>query len=274
MQAVICYLPKKREKMTQKKEPSAAQLAARKKFGEQAKARAAAKKEQVTAEPAPHKEEIAPESSVEDLKRQIDELKAYLFNQNQQSAPQGPQVNQSGVLKGTFEKYLVDPDNYPDPTERLASEERLAQFAFGHNYNLSFETAISTYETKDGVNVKEPRFHITLSRKRYDDQGNPVVGENGDQLAYVIRNLTYHEDPQTALIMAREQKLDIDQSNEKRFLDEMRYLRARDWLFDVFFPKGSDTSKNQSQEVIDGKLVQIISISSKSAQGIPFAELR
>lgn len=226
-------------------------------------------------ENTPPVDEIGKDPSVDDLKRQIDELKAYLFNQStQQAQPQGPQVNQQGILKGTFEKYLVDPALYPSPTERLAAEPRLAAFAFGHNYNLDYEVAISSYETKDGINTKEPRFHLTLSRKRYDDQGEPLRDKDGNQLAYIVRKMTYHEDPQSAVIVARERNLDIDQSNERVFLNEMRYLRTRDWLFDIFFPKQADTRKEHSQEVVDGKLVQVISIASTDAQTIPFAELK
>lgn len=278
-----------------KKQPTEKQIAARKAFGEAAKARAEARKARKNTpnssgavvnntsidepnrgqENTPPVDEVGKEPSVDDLKRQIDELKAYLFNQStQQAQPQGPQVNQQGILKGTFEKYLVDPALYPSPTERLAAEPRLAAFAFDHNYNLDYEVAISSYETKDGINTKEPRFHLTLSRKRYDDQGEPLKDKEGNQLAYIVRKMTYHEDPQSAVVVARERNLDIDQSNERVFLNEMRYLRARDWLFDIFFPKPADTRKEHSQEVVDGKLVQVISIASTEAQSIPFAELK
>lgn len=284
--------------MTQtKKQPTEKQLAARKKFGEAAKARAVARKAQNTVNnnldgitpiqvptnnPTLQTPSIGQEPSVEDLKRQIDELKAYLFSQNQQSAQSGQQVPQfgsQGKMTGVFEKYLVDPANYPSPVERLSQEARLAPFAFGYNYHLNFTIAVSEYETKEGINTKEPRFTLELYRKRYDDMGEPILVENPEtkkkhQSAFVVGTMIFHEDPQAALIIAREKGLDVDKTDEPRFLNEMRYLRCRDWLIDLFFPRTTPSTSKRQELVVDGKMMQVVTIDSETTEAIPFKDLK
>lgn len=268
------------------KQPTEKQLAARKKFGEAAKARAAARKaqepqvipepvvEQLTPQPA----SVGQEPSLEDLKRQVEELQAYLFKQNQQPVS-GPQVGQGGKLIGTFEKYLVDPANYPSPVERLSDESRLAAFAFHHNYHLTFNIAVSEYETKEGINTKEPRFTLELFRKRYDDMGEPIMVINPDtqksnQSAFVVGAMIFHEDPQAALIVAREKGLEVDRTDEPKFLNEMRYLRCRDWLIDLFYPRTTPSAPKRQEMVVDGKMVQIVTIDSEHTETVPFNELK
>lgn len=273
---------------------------ARKQASERAKARWAKIKEeemklevseqavetdQVPTEPTPGNHDvIGGEQSIEQLKRDFEELKALFASQNQQNqqkqAPQELSQVQVGArgMVGTFEKYTVDPANYDDPTARLAKEPRLAPFAFDYNYNLSFAVEVTQYETKDGINTKEPRFRIELSRKRYDEMGEPVTSRNpitgkDEQEAFLIGTLIFHEDPQAAIIVARENGLEVDETDQVRFLNEMRYIRARDWLMGIFFPAGLTQQTRQREEVIGGRLTQIITLSSENASSIPFNQL-
>lgn len=241
--------------------------------------------DQVPTEPTPGNHDvIGGEQSIEQLKRDFEELKALFASQNQQNqqkqAPQELSQVQVGArgMVGTFEKYTVDPANYDDPTARLAKEPRLAPFAFDYNYNLSFAVEVTQYETKDGINTKEPRFRIELSRKRYDEMGEPVTSRNmitgkDEQEAFLIGTFIFHEDPQAAIIVARENGLEIDETDQVRFLNEMRYLRARDWLMGIFFPAGLTQQTRQREEVIGGRLTQIITLSSENASSIPFNQL-
>lgn len=265
-----------------KKEPTEKQLAARKAFGEAAKARAAAKKAIEKTEPieaptypgmdeTPH---IAPEQGVDDLQAQIAELKetmalmkAALLNQNTASANPGVQMNRQGNLVGEWEKYIVDPSHYPDPTPRLRAEARLQPIAFNHNYELEYDVSTSSYETKTGKNVKEPKFMISLNRIVLDDQGEPT------NKRYVARKLIFHEDPNAALVIARENGLTVDKSDEKAFLDEMRYLRVRDWLFGIFWPKPADPQAKIREEVIGGTVVQVFTKNSVDPSEIEFSKL-
>lgn len=249
----------------------------KKAFGEKMKAARAKKATEQTedkasstnvTEPTSVEEVQTPTESTDDLKRQIEELKqAFASMQNQAQPQQQVGMSQQGNLIGTFEKYIVDPAHYPDPTARLAKESRLAPFAFEHNYDLVYSVSTTQYETKDGRNVKEPRFYMELRRVVLDDAGVPT------EKRYIVRKLMFHEDPQAAIVIAREQGLNVDESNQKQFLDEMRYLRARDWLLDIFYPKQATPQEKFSEEVIGGKLVQVVSVNSEETSKIPFGQL-
>ncbi len=212
---------------------------------------------------------------LDDLQRQLNEvmetnalLKAAILNSsnNQQSSADSVSVGRGNKLVGEVDKYLVDPAAYPDPTTRLASEPRLETIAFKHNYDLEYEFRVSSYETKTGINMREPDFLVTLHRVVYDSQGAPVIisdPKTGKPAVkrYIARRLSFKEDPQAALVIARENSLLIDKTDEKAFLDEMRYLRVRDWLFDVFWPKPASS------------LVQISTRSSVDASSPDFDAL-
>lgn len=203
---------------------------------------------------------------IAELKRQIAELQQRQFMQH--PAVQNPQFSQQGGLVGTFEKYIVDPSHYPDPRERLAEEPRLQQFAFPLNWELNWEIGVYPYETIDGRRVKEPRFTVELIQIHRDEEGNPT----NKRIKW--KRMIMHEDPQAAIVIAREKGLEVDESNEKAFLDEMRYLRLRDWLLEAFYPPKSSQVKGRREEVIGGKLVEVYTVNSEDSQSIPFGELK
>lgn len=250
-----------------KKKRSAAQLAADKARSE--KMRAALQAKKATQEMQTNPQETKSNLDVADLQKQIEELKATLstLNQPKQDVPpvqQNAQVTSRGII-GLTEKYVMDPDYYPDPTERLSNEAKLKPFAFDENFELSYECApIRPYETKDGRLVTEPQFTLRLIRKVRDEDTNELTDQR-----YVLRKGIFFEDPQTAIIMARDLGIDFDQTDERHFLDEMRYLRFRDWLFDGFFPPKSDqVHTNKHEVVIDNRLVEVYETSSENAKDI------
>lgn len=211
---------------------------------------------------------VAPEQGVDDLQRQIEELKQSIAQlTNKQNSTETPQMNKTGDLIGEWEKYIVDPAHYPDPIPRLKAEARLQPIAFNHNYELEYDVAVSSYETKSGKNVKEPKFMINLNRIVLDDQGEPTLKR------YVARKMVFHEDPQAALVIARENGYPVDKSNEKQFLDEMRYLRVRDWLFGIFWPKPADPMAKIREEVIGGTVVQVFTKNSVEPSEIEFSKI-
>lgn len=202
-------------------------------------------------------------ADIEELMRQVTELKNQVKAQ-----PQGIQADQAGRLIGTFEKYGVDPKQYPSPVERLSEEPRLQRFAFPLNYELVFNVAVSSYQTQDGINTKEPRFTLQLIKIVMDeDSGEPTNGR------YMLYQMIFHEDPQAAIIIANDNGLPIDEENEADFLNEMRYLRMRDWLMDVFYPKPAQVKQGRKEMVIGNRLVEFYEISSEDKQPIPFSEL-
>ena len=217
-------------------------------------------------------EHIASEQGTTEILQQLKELqesnallKAAFLNQG---ASQGVGVNQRGSLVGEVEKYLTDPANYPDPTVRLRKEARLQPLAFDYNYELDYDVSTSSYETISGVRMREPKFHVTLNRIVLDDQGLQT------NKRYIARKLIFHEDPQAAIVIARDNGLAVDKSDEKSFLDEMRYLRVRDWLFDIFWPKAPTPADKIREEVIGGTMVQVFTKSSEDASGIDFDKIK
>jgi hypothetical protein len=231
------------------------------------------------------KEDVEPitdvvETDVEALQRQMNEvmetnalLKAALLG-GQISQPQGMNIGKSGQLLGEVDKYLVDPDNYPDPTKRLAQEQRLQTIAFNHNYELQYNFSIRPYETKTGINMREPEFLITLLRVVLDDQGNRVQIKDRDGVMrdkfYIARRMMFHEDPQAALVIARDNNVLVDKEDEKTFLNEMRYLRVRDWLFDFFWPRPAESKDGIREEAVGGTIVQVYTKSSVEPSHVEF----
>lgn len=228
-------------------------------------------------------EDDTPEIDKGQLQAQIDQLmqdnalfRAALLKGNSSDSVG---VGQGGKLLGEVDRYLVDSDNYPDPTPRLAAETRLQSIAFNHNYELEYEFKIRSYETKTGLNMREPEFTITLNRIVLDDQGERVMilnPKNGqmEEKRYRAKRLMFHEDPQAALVIARENNLDVDKTDEKVFLNEMRYYRIRDWLFGVFWPQPVTSGPEIREEAIGGTLVQVFTKSSVEPSSVDFDRLQ
>lgn len=235
----------------------------------------------VPADDTPETLDVQDVSDKSAMQRQIDELmetqallKAALLKGNP-----GDSVGvKGGKLLGEVDRYLVDEDNYPDPTPRLAQEPRLQTIAFNHNYELDYEFRIRSYETKTGLNMREPEFTVVLNRIVLDDQGNRVkilnpANNKMEEKRYRAKRLMFHEDPQAALVIARENNLDVDKSDEKTFLDEMRYYRVRDWLFGVFWPQPVTSGPEIREEAIGGTLVQVFTKSSVEPSIVDFDKL-
>jgi len=206
---------------------------------------------------------------IEALKRQVQEAHEAIARltqlaQSQQSVPQTsqPQVTGQGVI-GTHEKFTTKGEAYPDPTERLSKEPRLARFAFEENYELGWEVQISQYETIDHIRVKEPRFVLKLIVKVYDED----TGELTNRRFVILRGI-FHEDPDAALAIAKENGIDVEEDNEKAFLDEMRYLRFRDWLLEAFYPTPPPPSQNKKEVVIGNKLVEVYEVTSDKSESM------
>jgi hypothetical protein len=188
-----------------------------------------------------------------DLVRQINEMKAYMFDRtNGQFQPptQGASVA-NGKVTGSVTRYALDPANYPSPNERLAKEAKLERFAFSMNYELDYIVGESSYTNIDNIRVKEPKFTLTLVKIMLDEDTGLDTGGR-----YDICRIILHEDPDTALIVARENGVDVIEGDEKAFLNEMRYIRMRDWLLECFYPPKATPEKQKRDMVINGKLVQ------------------
>lgn len=226
------------------------------------------------ADPVAQAEPTITQTEYRDLLRHMSELEARLSVQPSPPASaqpiSGPQIDHRGRLTGVHERFIVDPAHYPDPTPRLAKESKLQRFAFDINYELDYEVATTQYQTQDGINTREPKFTLKLVKVVMDDEtGEPTNGR------FVLREAVFHEDPQAALTVARDQGLNPDDfGGEPSFLDEMRYLRYRDWLIEAFYPpRTAAPKKNKKEMVIGNKIVQYYEVSSVDSAKINFGEL-
>lgn len=159
-------------------------------------------------------------------------------------------ITENGV-QGILVKYPVEHSHYPDPTKRLFDEPSLKRFALAENYIFKWEVDGVTYE-KDRVKYSEPRFTLSLFRRLYDENNEPT-----GKAALVARQMQ-HEDEVTAQIAAQRMGI-LDQfESVDQLLDEIRYLRLRQWLFDIFTPPKVVQFKNKSTtQVINGKAVEV-----------------
>lgn len=161
-----------------------------------------------------------------------------------------PVIGRNGI-QGKMFKYPIEKSYYPDPTERLYKEPTLSRFNLKENYFFDWEVEGAEYE-KYGVTYAEPRFTVRLFRKLYGDDGLP----NG-QFALINRQIQ-HEDEIVARAAA--DKLGLTESFEsfEEMMNEMRYLRIRQWLLDLFKRPNVETHKNKpTQQNIDGKIVEV-----------------
>lgn len=207
---------------------------------------------------------IADQSDVAELKRQVQELKDMMWQQMlNQTKQNGNTTVANGQLTGTFEKYSTENTLYPSPVERLKVEQRLQRFAFPINYDLNYTVGVSEYETIDHVRTKEPKFNLELVRIIMDeDTGEPTDGR------YVVCQLIMHEDPDAALVIARDNDLVVEEENETKFLNEMRYLRMRDWLLECFYPAPVKKERLQREMVVNGKLVTYYEVNNEEGKGM------
>lgn len=209
-------------------------------------------------------------SDIEALLARVQELEASAWRSMGQGQQPGAQVNpMSGRLTGTFEKFVLDPDYYPSPIERLGAEERLSRFAFPENYELKYEVTASEYTTIDGIRTREPKFTLDLIRKMYDEETGELTPGR-----YTVCRLVMHEDPDAAIAVARQYGMEIDEEDEKAFLDEMRYLRMRDWLLEAFYHVPVTSNRNRKEMVINNQVVEYFEVNSEESSSVPFDKLK
>lgn len=207
--------------------------------------------------------------SQEDYKSLLTRMQELEAAQWRKSQDQGSISTAGGRLTGTYEKYKMGADLYPDPRDRLSIEPKLARFAFQINFELIFTVNESVYETIDGIRTKEPKFQLDLIKIVMDEEtGDPTNGR------YFWKRLIMHEDPDAALVIARDNGIEVQAENEPDFLNEMRYLRMRDWLLEIFYPsKNNQTQKNRRETVINGQLVEFFEVSSETSAAMPFNQM-
>lgn len=169
-------------------------------------------------------------------------------------AKQGATIGKNGVQGITF-RYPIEKSYYPDPTERLLNEPKLARFAMRENYRFRWTVDGESFE-KHGMTFSEPRFTLELFRLLYDDEGNST-----GSMALVARAMQ-HEDEMTTRMAAMRLGIlnDYDETDEgfKQLMDEIRYWRIQQWLLGIFTPpKINQFRRAPKTQVIAGKVVEV-----------------
>lgn len=203
----------------------------------------------------PREDTVETDQDVDELKRQVAEMRDMMWGMMKSGFAGQPSDNSpevlNGKLTGTVEKYALSADLYPNPAERLAKEPKLQRFAFSINYELDYQVSNVSYTTIDNVRMTEPKFTLTLVKVMLDEDTGEDTGGR-----YDICKFIFHEDPDTALTIARDMGMDISEMDEATFLNEMRYIRMRDWLIDAFYPPKIVPEKSKRDMVINGRVVQ------------------
>lgn len=211
------------------------------------------------------------EPTVSDLMKRIQELEQrQFFPQPAPQQAQNAQVTSMGLV-GTTIKYSVNPKDYPDPRDRLFDEPKLKLKGFNRDWwDLEWNVSRANYETKDRINMSEPKFQVKLIRIIED----PETGEPSSK-RYTLWKGTFFEDPNAAISIALQYGIEVGEDMQKSFLDEMRYLRIRDWLLEAFYPpKPSQDKMNKTETVIGNRLVEVYEANSVESTSIPFHNLK
>lgn len=219
-------------------------------------------------------EQLNSETELDQLRRHVQELEQLIRGgQLGQAVPAQPQaqVTPQGGIVGTVTKFSVKLSDYPDPRDRLFDEQKLKLKGFNRNWwDLDWTVTPVKYDTRDGIHVIEPKFQLRLIRILEDEEtGEPSAKR------YTLWKGTFFEDPEAAMQVAFDAGIDVPANMEKAFLDEMRYLRMRDWLLEAFYPpKPSQSKTNKVEAVIGNRLVEVYEINSTNSETIPFKNLR
>lgn len=163
---------------------------------------------------------------------------------------QGVQLGAGGI-QGIQYKYPVDKGYYPDPTDKLYDEPRLAHLAMRENFDFDWDVEGVTYEAHN-ITYAEPRFIVELWRKMRDDEGNVIKGRR-----MFIARLYLHEDELVARIAAEKLGLTGTFTDNADMLNQIRYFRIRDWLLAVFYPEKIKARNQNFTTVVGGKVVEI-----------------
>lgn len=236
----------------------------RKAFGDKMRAAKAAKNKGAPApEPvpteAPADEEVQTrpniDPTVDALMKRIDELE-----QRQFFAPR-PAESQQQYQPKSVVKFSIKATDYPDPRPRLFSEERLIMKNFTATwFHLEWKVSRVDYD-RDSIHFTEPRFELELWRIKENEDGEP------SNKRYRIATGMFFEDPDNFIQIANFKGIDIPETLEKEFADEMRYLIMRDWVLECFYPARPTNSANKTEESIDNRIVEVVEVSS--VDGIP-----
>lgn len=211
----------------------------RKAFGEKMKAARAAKKD-----------------TVQLTKEQFEKLMKLV---EQPAQPSQPTIGSQGQQIGIVEKYTSDPAHYDDPTEKLYDMPEFRRFALRDNYRIKWNVSPTKYQTVFGTWYIEPRFELTIARRRLNADGSPkmVKDENGrtTEEVMVLGRGSFFQDPAADLLEADMAGVDYKAIAPEAFSEAMRLWRYVQFISDLLSPPARDVARplRRRMEVIAGK---------------------
>jgi hypothetical protein len=163
-------------------------------------------------------------------------------------------------IQGQIVKYNIEPDWYPDPSERILDMPELSRFAPRQNYEIKWTVTGVEYE-KNNISYAEPRFTVEIRRIMFNEYGEPTT-----QRAIVGRHIQ-HEDENVTRMVARD--MGFQDLDERKLRDEVRFQRIRRWVLDMLTPmRQPDRVDNVIEMAIDGKVIPVIDISTNADKAV------
>jgi hypothetical protein len=162
-----------------------------------------------------------------------------------------PRMNEIGQPIGVTEKASLNIKDYENPVERLYDLPALKRFGMRENYVIDWNVTPTRYQTAFGTWFVEPRFELTLKRRRFDDD-DKTIG------FVILGRASFFEDLPANLLEAELAGLTTDDVGTPQFSDKMRMYRYSAWLAETIKPRRPDTTKKKVKlEVIGGQAWEV-----------------
>jgi hypothetical protein len=129
----------------------------------------------------------------------------------------------------------------------------LERYNLPSNYEMTWEVKGTTYETKWGTFVQEPRFKLTLYRKVFDEDDNLVEGKR-----YLVKEAFFTEDEALARTFARDMGIDPENLDMRGLLNQVRMKRFQAWMEEIFRPKKSMLRPATRKQTVIGGMPVIV----------------
>lgn len=183
---------------------------------------------------------------------QFDEIMARLKAAENQASQPAPQAPQAAPKTGIIEKFPINPKFYPSPVEELYELPELRRFAMRQNFEIRYKVYTTKYQVASGEWYMEPRFEITLLRRRFDDDGNELKNK------IIIGRASFFEDPPANILEADLAGLAVDEVETIEGAAAMRFYRYKTWIIGKLQPrKVTSSDPAERLEVINGQVYQI-----------------
>jgi hypothetical protein len=198
---------------------------------------------------------IMTQDQFQEMMRRISELEAQKAEPTLTPQPQTnqPSMNESGQFIGVTEKHSINPKDYTNPIEELYDLPQLKRYALRENFLLRWGVTPTRYQTAFGTWFVEPRFELTLLRKRFDEETGK---ERPDMI--VMGRASFFEDLPANLLEAEQAGLSVDDVGTADFSNKMRMYRYTTWLEERLNPRRPSTTGNRKKlEVIGGSAYEV-----------------